>query len=65
MKNELFRRIVNTREDTIKINNKEIEIKNTNKLLDYDYIKGIKTGYTNNAGFCRGTIFGKRRFKTH
>jgi len=52
MKNELFRRIVNTREDTIKINNKEIEIKNTNKLLDYDYIKGIKTGYTNNAGFC-------------
>ena len=52
MKNELFREIVNTREDTIKINDKEIEITNINKLLDYDYIKGIKTGYTNNAGFC-------------
>lgn len=52
MKNELFREIVNTREDTIKINDKEIEITNTNKLLDYDYIKGIKTGYTINAGFC-------------
>ena len=52
MKNELFREIVSTREDTIKINDKEIEITNINKLLDYDYIKGIKTGYTNNAGFC-------------
>jgi D-alanyl-D-alanine carboxypeptidase (penicillin-binding protein 5/6) len=52
MKNELFREIVSTREDTIKINDKEIEITNTNKLLDYDYIKGIKTGNTINAGSC-------------
>ncbi len=52
MKNKLFREIVNTGEDTIKINDKEIEITNTNKLLDYDYIKGIKTGHTNNAGYC-------------
>ncbi|MFZ3086201.1 MAG: D-alanyl-D-alanine carboxypeptidase family protein, partial [Candidatus Hydromicrobium sp.] len=52
MKNELFREIVGTREDTIKINDKEIEITNINKLLDYDYIKGIKTGNTINAGFC-------------
>ncbi|MBU2563554.1 MAG: D-alanyl-D-alanine carboxypeptidase [Actinobacteria bacterium] len=52
MKNKLFREIVNTREDTIKINDKEIEVTNTNNLLDYDYIKGIKTGYTINAGFC-------------
>lgn len=52
MKNKLFREIVNTREDTIKINDKEIEVTNTNNLLDYDYIKGIKTGLTNNAGFC-------------
>lgn len=52
MKNELFREIVGTREDTIKINDKEIEITNINKLLDYDYIKGIKTGSTLNAGFC-------------
>lgn len=52
MKNKLFSEIVNTREDTIKINDKEIDITNTNNLLDYDYIKGIKTGYTINAGSC-------------
>ncbi len=52
MNNELFRKIVGTREDTIKKNNEEINITNTNMLLDYDYIKGIKTGSTNNAGFC-------------
>ena len=52
MKNKLFREIVNTRKDTIKINDKETEITNTNKLLDYDYIKGIKTGNTINAGSC-------------
>lgn len=52
MKNKLFREIINMREDTIKINDKEIEITNTNKLLNYAYIKGIKTGYTKNAGFC-------------
>lgn len=52
MKNELFREIVNMREDTIKKNNEEIKITNTNNLLDYDYIKGIKTGLTNNAGSC-------------
>ncbi|MBU4314017.1 MAG: D-alanyl-D-alanine carboxypeptidase [Actinobacteria bacterium] len=52
MKNELFREIVNMREDTIKKNNEEIKITNTNNLLDYDYIKGIKTGSTINAGYC-------------
>jgi len=52
MKNKLFREIVNTRKDTIKINDKETEITNTNKLLDYDYIKGIKTGNTISAGSC-------------
>ena len=52
MNNGLFSKIVGTREDTIKKNNEEIEITNTNKLLDYDYIKGIKTGHTINAGFC-------------
>ena len=52
MKNDLFCEIVNTENDTIKINNEEIEIKNTNNLLEYNYIKGIKTGATVNAGFC-------------
>ncbi len=52
MENDLFRELVNTTEDTIMINSKEIEITNTNDLLDYDFIKGVKTGYTNNAGYC-------------
>lgn len=52
MKNELFREIVDTREDVIRRNNEEIGIINTNTLLDHYYIKGIKTGYTTNAGFC-------------
>ncbi|MEA2016586.1 MAG: D-alanyl-D-alanine carboxypeptidase family protein [Actinomycetota bacterium] len=52
MKNELFSEIVNTEKDTIKIDEREIEITNTNDLLGYNYIKGVKTGYTSNAGFC-------------
>lgn len=52
MENEIFKEIVNTREDTILKNDQEIEITNTNNLLDYDSIKGVKTGYTNNAGYC-------------
>lgn len=52
MENELFRELVNTTEDTILKNGKEIEITNTNYLLDYDYINGVKTGSTNNAGYC-------------
>jgi serine-type D-Ala-D-Ala carboxypeptidase (penicillin-binding protein 5/6) len=52
MKNELFSKIVNISKDKIKVNEKEIEITNTNDLLEDGYIKGIKTGHTNNAGFC-------------
>jgi len=52
LKNDLFRQIVNTSRDWITINDKQIEISNTNKLLSYSYIKGIKTGYTEKAGFC-------------
>jgi len=52
LENILFRNIVNISEDVIKINDEEIEIFNTNILLKYDYIKGVKTGYTKNAGFC-------------
>src|SRR3972149_8518956 len=63
MKNELFSKIVGTREDTIKINNKEIEITNTNMLMDHNYIKGIKTGYTINAGFCLALYSEKENLK--
>jgi len=52
LSNNLFKQIVNTQKDYIYINGKEIEIKNTNDLLSYDYISGVKTGYTENAGFC-------------
>ncbi|MCJ7471836.1 MAG: D-alanyl-D-alanine carboxypeptidase [Actinobacteria bacterium] len=52
MENELFREIVGTESDTIILNDESILLENTNKLLKYDFIKGIKTGYTENAGFC-------------
>jgi len=52
LKNDLFREIVSTKKATIHINDKEIELNNTNTLLDYDYVKGVKTGYTENAGYC-------------
>ncbi len=52
MENELFREIVRTIEDTIKIDGKEVKIINTNRLLSEDYIRGIKTGSKTNAGFC-------------
>jgi D-alanyl-D-alanine carboxypeptidase (penicillin-binding protein 5/6) len=56
MENELFARIVSTPTDIIKLNDDEIRLENTNKLLTYEYIKGIKTGYTENAGFCLATF---------
>ncbi len=52
MANSTFRDMVSLKEAKIHINGEEIKIQNTNSLLDGDFIKGIKTGYTNNAGFC-------------
>ena len=52
MKNDLFTKIVGTKEDTITINDEKIDIFNTNVLLFFDYIKGVKTGFTDNAGYC-------------
>ncbi len=63
MKNELFREIVSTRKDTIMVNEKEVEIENTNELLAYGYIKGIKTGNTNNAGSCMAVYSEKNDLK--
>jgi D-alanyl-D-alanine carboxypeptidase (penicillin-binding protein 5/6) len=56
MENELFEKIVSTPTDVIMLNDDEISLENTNRLLTYDYIKGIKTGYTENAGFCLATF---------
>ena len=52
MGNSLFKEIVGTEYDNIILNDESIFLENTNKLLKYDFIKGIKTGYTENAGFC-------------
>jgi serine-type D-Ala-D-Ala carboxypeptidase (penicillin-binding protein 5/6) len=52
MNNEVFRKITRIKNDKILINDKEVDIFNTNILLFFDYIKGIKTGFTENAGYC-------------
>lgn len=52
MKNELFRKIISIKNDYIIINDEKVDIFNTNILLFFDYIKGIKTGFTENAGYC-------------
>ncbi len=53
MENDLFREIVSKKEDYITINGERQVIYNTNILLFFDYIKGIKTGFTDNAGYCQ------------
>jgi len=52
LNNPLFAQIVNTEEDIITIGENEVEINNTNHLLQLNHIKGIKTGFTANAGYC-------------
>lgn len=53
MQNETFAKIVGTKMTTIKINNSEKVISNTNELLgNLNGVIGIKTGFTNNAGRC-------------
>ena len=46
MQNSVYRNIVQTKSYTIKTNLKTYVWKNKNKLLNYDYITGGKTGYT-------------------
>jgi len=52
LENDLFREIVSTRKDSIVVNGGKLPISNTNKLLRYDYVRGVKTGYTRNARHC-------------
>lgn len=49
MQNETYRRIVGTKKYTVKTNLKTYVWHNKNKLLNYDYITGGKTGYTERA----------------
>jgi serine-type D-Ala-D-Ala carboxypeptidase (penicillin-binding protein 5/6) len=52
MENALFRKMVSTKTDYINISGENVMLFNTDVLLFFDYIKGIKTGFTNNAGYC-------------
>ncbi|MDD5659819.1 MAG: D-alanyl-D-alanine carboxypeptidase [Actinomycetota bacterium] len=63
LKNDLFKEIISMEKTTININDKEIELNNTNTLLSYDYIKGVKTGYTKNAGYCLITYSNKNNIE--
>ena len=49
MKNETYKTIVKTKKHTVKTNLKTYVWHNKNKLLQYDYITGGKTGYTERA----------------
>ena len=53
LNNELFAKIVNTKFHSIKINNTNKDIKNTNELLgNLNGVYGVKTGFTNGANRC-------------
>lgn len=54
LKNNLIATIVKTKYATIRINNNNKEIKNTNELLlgNIEGVYGVKTGFTNIAGRC-------------
>lgn len=49
MKNDIYREIVSTKKHVVKTNMKSYIWHNKNKLLQYDYITGGKTGYTEKA----------------
>lgn len=50
LKNEVFAKIVGTRNCTITINGNSKSLSNTNELLGYlNGVTGVKTGFTNNA----------------
>lgn len=50
MQYDEYREIVKTKEYTVKTNYKTYVWHNKNKLLNYDYVTGGKTGYTEKAG---------------
>ena len=54
MKNPVISRIVNTKTIVVTDLSKliEHELVNTNELLDFQGVKGLKTGWTTNAGEC-------------
>ena len=64
MNNEIFAKIVSTQSYTVLINGNSKNIKNTNELLGYlEGVKGVKTGFTNNAGRCLVTCTNRNGFE--
>lgn len=64
MNNSEFRKIVGTKATTININGRLKQIENTNELLGYlEGVKGVKTGFTNNAGRCLVTYVDRNNFE--
>lgn len=64
MNNEIFSKIVGTKNYTISINGYSKALSNTNELLGYlDGVKGVKTGFTNNAGRCLVTCVKRGEFE--
>lgn len=53
LQNEKFMEIINTQSVKIKTNKKAYDVNNKNAFLNlYDGANGMKTGYTNKAGYC-------------
>lgn len=64
MQNEVFEKIVATKNATVLINGKQKDIHNTNELLGcLQGVKGVKTGFTNNAGRCLVTCTNRNGFE--
>jgi len=64
LKNEIFAKVVNTKNYTVTINGYPKNITNTNELLGYlDGVNGVKTGFTNNAGRCLVTSVNRNGFE--
>jgi len=64
MNNEVFSKIVGTKNYTVTINGYSKALTNTNELLGYlDGVKGVKTGFTNNAGRCLVTCVKRGDFE--
>ena len=64
MNNPEFCKIVSTKTTTIIINERPKQIENTNELLGYlEGVKGVKTGFTNNAGRCLVTCVNRNDFE--
>lgn len=63
LNNEMFSKIVRTKNYTITINGYPKNINNTNELLgNFPGVYGVKTGFTNNAGRCLVTAVKNDKF---